>query len=209
MNKALLCTFVLLTMGVLQAQPQEPDSSRSKTAILFNVVSLNLQGYNGGVGLKYWIGKTYAIQAGMDFNYSDNTRNDPNDFDKSFTLTKSIGFSVDILKYFYMKDNLQFYCGAGAGPMWQVERADNYYNSATEPYKNESRLNSLSLRANILFGAEYVFNKTFALSFQQILSGSYSFGEQETVNSSQATKQENESLSLSLGSSSLILSIYF
>ncbi|HEX2983310.1 MAG TPA: outer membrane beta-barrel protein [Ignavibacteriales bacterium] len=209
MNKALACVLVFLLTGAVQARPQESDSLKSKTAILFNVVSLNLQGYNGGVGFKYWIGQSYALKAGLDFSYNDNRQNNPNNFDEYFNLSKSIGFTVDIERYFPVKDNLQFYFGLGAGPQWSLSREDAYRKSGSNPYKGGYRSTSTSLRANILFGAEYALSKTFALTFQQTLSGTYVFGEQEDFNNEEAIKYEMESFRFDLGSSSLILLIYF
>lgn len=209
MNKALACILVLLLTVALQARPQESDSLKSKTAILFNVVSLNLQGYNGGIGFKYFLGKSLAIKAGVDMSYSDSRENDPNTFDEYFSLSKSIGFSVDVEKYFPVKDNLNFYLGAGGGPLWSKRTSDLYSNSGANFINRGERYTTTSLRANLLFGAEYSLNKTFSLTFEQTLSGTYSFGKQQSYQNEEASENELESFKADLGSSALILVIYF
>ncbi len=207
MKRTLLCLLVLCALANLNAQ--KTDTVKGKTAILFNVVSLNLQGYNGGVGFKYHLNDKYAVKGSLDFAYNDNTQNDPNDYDKSFQLNKSIGFTVDLERTIYEKNDLSLYCGIGGGPLWSAYRYDSYVNSSTIPSSSGERNYTASLRTNLLFGVVYNLNNTFSLSFQQTLNGQYSFGNRETFNPSTANETETESFSFDLGSSSLILLIYF
>ncbi|HEX3073488.1 MAG TPA: hypothetical protein VHP30_07740 [Ignavibacteriales bacterium] len=208
MKNGFLCALVLVAISYLRAEEPRIDSAKSNTAILLNIVDLNLEGFNGGIGFKYWIGETYTVKFGLDFSYSDKRQSNPTSYDEKFSLNKSIGFTVDIERHIYVKEELSLYFGLGGGITLGANRSDDYVASNPTPGVYGIRTYSNIFKANLLFGAEYSLNKTFSLSFQQTLTGSYTFEERDDLENEYGRRYDTEYYSASMGSSSLMLLIY-
>jgi hypothetical protein len=178
----------------------------------FNIVDLNLQGYNGGIGFKFGLGNNFAIQTGLDFGFSENKSDVKDDPDNTYQSGKSFGIFADIVKYSPLKKNLKIYYGGGFAVDMRYSRYHSTSSDGIYFSVNDEDVLSASLRG--ILGFEYELNQTFSLGFQQIISASYSngtgkdgFGNMAYGDSTEETEIKN--FGVGLGSTYLSLFFYF
>lgn len=194
-----VCLLVLC--GALSAAAQSPEPLKTK-ALSFNINGLYLSGLNGGVGGKLWISESRALVASVNGGISHDVREAPDatSLDTEYTTT-SFGVQAGVEQHFPWRPGLSpFLTGGGSfGRYGTVNRS----GSVGSPYRQAEW--RYQVAANAGFGLEYWLAPRISIAGQQLLNVGYSFGRYEPYLS---PDRVTRSFAASLGTSSLILSVY-
>ncbi len=206
--------FLLVTSHVLVAQEysqQEEISSASKRAISFSFNGLHLRGFEGGIGVKSWASSRTALVAGIEFYHessSDEHEDGSDRWDDERTRT-SMGASFGFQRHSRVGSKVSPYVGLGLGAGWSHRKVSHMYPEEYERDEYESTSDETYVSGNASFGIEYFIANDISLSGQHSFKASYSFGTLESGYGDDDTKVDQSGLYLGLGTSGLILSIYF
>lgn len=195
--KILTLLAALAAAASVQAQG---DDARFKTKAL----SFGFNG-SGVIGGKAWISDQSALtlSLGGTTNSSRVEAADTSSLDDEYTQF-SLSVTVGLERHFDLGLGFSPYVtgGVSAGYGRSVSRS----GTTTYSYEFKSNSTDLGLRAGV--GVEYWLVPRVSLAGQQLLSAGYSFGSR-TNGSAGALRQDTGAFSMGLGTSSLILSVYF
>jgi hypothetical protein len=186
----------------------EPEYLKTK-ALQFTINGLNLGTINGGVGGKVWTSERTAIAFSLAGGHSyDEADANSKQSGRMSTITMVQG-QLGSEWHINPADNFSPYL-AGA---WFV-RYDNQHNESS--YSSASRADiTITKKTSIGFcfgvGAEYWITKRISLAGQHLFQASYALGTQEHTDyySTITTAQTIRGFNIGVGTSSLILSVYF
>lgn len=200
MKAPLFLSIVLLAPLVAFAQSTEPIKTK---ALSFNINGLTLSGLNGGMGGKVWIPGNRALVGSVDGSFSTNSTesDDPayvDDTDRSWEIVAHVGME----QHFAWQPGFSPYLTGGLFLGQSGSRSE----SGLDTDLNIDTERNLIVGGRAGFGIEYWVTPRISLAGQQLVVVSYSAGEQK---SSGFDAEETGFFSVGLGTSSVILSVYF
>jgi hypothetical protein len=203
--KCILCIFASILF--VTAAAAQTDSVCLKTKSLqFSFNGLNLGTINAGVGGKVWTTERTAVALALAGSHTFD-KSDPNPNQSGTTsvrtaiqaqlgvewhLDQSCNFSPYLVGAFYTRYERQRY-----------EYTNTYSLTKQETISKETRFG-----ISFGLGAEYWITKRLSLAGQHLFVLSYASGTQENNTSTNST-QATQGVDLGLGTSTLILSVYF
>jgi hypothetical protein len=200
--------FVLLSVVLLMTTAAaQSDSEYLKTrALQFSVNGLNLGSINAGVGGKVWTTERTALALSIGGTHSFD-KSDPNPMQSGTTLTSTmVQLQIGLEWHTVQSNNFSPYI---AGALFaRYERHLYEYSASTFNSPEVSNVKRTNVGLCFGLGAEYWMTQRLSLSGQHLFQISYASGTQEydaTTSSTQATHGFN----VGLGTSSLVLSLYF
>ena len=185
------CIALCLFISPILCNASEVVRSAGDKAISFSFDGFEVNEYKYGIGGKYWTSNSIAFTGSLDV---ERNRNEDSFDNKS--ENDSYGVSLGIEKHFNSNNSLKASPYFG-GETFYSEREDEYNSSYSENYK--------SYGVSAIIGIEYNFNQEVSLSAEYSLR--YRILKSETT--SLMSNQDSESKGFSVGSGSLILSVYF
>ena len=201
-----ILTFACILMISTSTYCQTGAQYLKSKALQFSFNGLNLSSFGGGVGGKLWIDDCNALSLAIGGTHSyDNS--DPNPQQTGQTNSQSIvqlQFGVEVHSS-VSNEFSPYVTGAIFG------RYESRSSKATYPWTStsqESKYRSTNIGLLVGFGAEYWISNRMSLSGQQTFQLSYGIGSQEDI-SSVDSKQNTHGFDVGLGTSSLILAVYF
>ncbi len=198
----LACVAIIATTTYCQTDGQYLKSK----ALQFSFNGLNLSSFAGGVGGKLWLDGRTALSLAVGGSHSyDNA--DANAQQSGQTNSQSIvllQFGVEA-HTFLSSEFSPYVTGAIFGRYEEQDYKTTYSPPASSP---ESKYTTTNIGLLAGFGAEYWISNRISLAGQQTFQLSYEFGSREQIDNVD-TKQNTRGFSVGLGTSSLILSIYF
>ncbi len=204
MNRALALACVVLCATLAYSQT-ETQYLKTK-ALQFSFNGLNLSSVGGGIGGKLWVDDRTALVLAIGGSHSYSS-SDANTQQYGRTTSSSIlQLQFGLESHTFLSNEFSPYVtGAIFG------RYDNQDYKTTYPPPTtsaESKYKSTNIGFLASFGAEYWISSRFSLAGQQTFQMSYAFGSQEEI-SNVSTTQKTHGFNAGIGTSSLILSIYF
>jgi hypothetical protein len=210
MTPRVVLVLLLVAAHALVAQevsPQEETSSANKTAISFSFNGLYLRGLEGGIGLKSWVSARSALVASLEAHHKSRDEEYEESGDRS-TTTTSMGLSIEFHRHVSAGNKLSPYAGFGLGTGIRHRRNSHTYPEESGLDRYEITADEYYISGNILFGIEYFIADEISLSGQHSFEALYCFGSEELEQGDQHNKADLSGLSLGLGTSGLVLSIY-
>jgi hypothetical protein len=195
----LLCFLLFASVASSQS---EPEFLKTK-CLSFNFNGFNLGTIGGGIGGKMWTSNAtaYTLSIGGSF-YSNNT-----EANAQTTEGKESSSFVQIQAGFEQHTDL----GSGFSPYFAgiafgsfLTQKQTYARPLPGP-GDEFNQTTNSVGAMVGFGVEYWLTKRISVAGQQLFQASYRFGNQ----TSNSQTRNTSGFSTNLGTSALILSIYF
>jgi hypothetical protein len=204
--KALLLSIILLTS---LASSQTESEYVKTTCLQFGFNGLNLAAVNAGVGGKTWTSEHTALGLSIAGSHSFD-RSDPNPSQSGTTVTRTVlQIQFGIEGHMMQSDNFSPYI---TGALFA--RHETYWYEHRGVYvfdTNESHTKKTSIGVLFGVGAEYWITKRLSLAGQHMFQLSYTSGTEEVQEYSALTKsaQTLQGVNIGLGTSSLILALYF
>jgi hypothetical protein len=203
MRSIFLCLASLFI--VLTSVAQTGSDHFKTTALQFSFNGLNLGTINAGVGGKIWTSESTTLTLSLAGTHSFDA-SDPNPMQTGTNVTYT-AFQVQFGTEWHFNQTDSFSPFVAGGIFGRFERRHSEY---TYPQNPTEEMVSSSTNVGLCFGlgAEYWLSKRLSLSGEHLFQVSYAKGTQEytrTTNSSQVTR----GFDLGLGTSSLILTLYF
>lgn len=210
-------TIALLLLGssIIHAQT-ESDSTYTK-ALSFRFNGLNLGGFRGGIGGKYWVSRNRAITASISLHHnSSETKpvgiNEPNISDRESTNTV-LGFFTGYEFHINRSERFSPYLGIGVSFSYSRSESDQ----TTIISSNDGVLLVAAKSKNETYrgdfetglGVEYWVKSRISFAALQTFTIGFSNGSRNTTISTSTENFDTSSFSAKFGTSSLILSIYF
>jgi hypothetical protein len=153
-----LALCFLCVVGTVQAQKREMAGAKAFSFMLGGLDDLGLGRLDGGLGLKYWLSPSLALQPVLIFQSDKETTEDPYEEDTDHVLSSSTyGIELGIMKHMTFVNSLTPYIGIGVS--YQMGKATEEYSIPKEdplPWtleKTEISLNTYG--AALLLGAEW------------------------------------------------------
>jgi hypothetical protein len=182
------------------------NNNYRSTALSFGFNGFNLSTYYGGIGGRLWISESTVLNTSFGGSISekkyDETENYTNGLEKNKYLNIGIGienhldFSDDFSPYF----SYRFSFGIN----------DRYYRYPTNisDVSSEAKEKTYSYNLDLGFGIEYWILERISFSGQHLFNIRYENGHR-TVGGPTRETQDVNGFALNLGTTSIILSIYF
>jgi hypothetical protein len=205
--------LLLVTGHGLAAQeysPQEETSTARKGAICFSFNGLVLRGFEGGIGVKSWVSSRTALVAGVEFYHTsidEEYEDDTNRLDREMTRTLT-GVSLGFQRHSRVGSKLSPYVGFDLGTGMLYARSSYMYPEDSDLGEYERTRDEYYVSGNVSLGIEYFIANDISLSGQHSFEVSYSFGTEQAGYGGDDGEAELSGLSIGLGTSQLILSIY-
>ncbi len=196
------CVAIISTSTYCQT-----DAQYLKTkALQFSFNGLNLSSFAGGVGGKLWLDNRTALSVviGGSHGYLNEDANALQSGQTNSQSTLLLQFGIEA-HTFLSSEFSPYVTGAIFGRYEEQDYKTTYAGSSSFP---ESKVKSTNVGLLAGFGAEYWISTRVSLAGQQTFQFSYGFGSREQIDVTD-TKQNTRSVNVGLGTSSLILSIYF
>jgi hypothetical protein len=214
MRKLFTLIFLMLIVSASMAQEgksEMPFTLKGKKALSFSFNGFNLGEFYGGVGGKMWLSNSVALFASVDMNYATSglDKSDQRNGSKSSNFTT--GLNAGMIKTLSSNKRFLPYLGFNLGL--------DYSKSTTEPdnvngfnTKTESGMFNIDLGAAL--GVESFITDGISLSAQHVFGLGFGFGTYKQTTEqpnqpNQVYEQNQSSFNFGLGTSSLILSVYF
>ncbi|MCH8285988.1 outer membrane beta-barrel protein [candidate division KSB1 bacterium] len=210
----LTIALLLLSSSILHAQT-ENDSTYTK-ALSFRFNGLNLGEFRGGIGGKYWVSYNRAITVSILFGHNSNetktkevNAGNIRDSESSFT---ELGFFTGYEFHINRSKSFSPYLGFGVSLVYN--RSESHLNrviiiNEEDIFISSDRESDIFRGAfEIAFGGEYWVTERLSFAGHQTFTIGYSRGSTKTRTSGNYNF-DTSSFSANVGTSSLILSLYF
>lgn len=193
MRKTIIVLLVITFSTALTSRAQTLNvAQQGDKAVLFNFVGLSnlgLNGYNGGIGGKYFISDGMAVR-GMLLLGIDNS-----------TTNSTPQFSTDRLD-FGIQGGLEYHLPLASRISPYVGGILSFESNATTTNPGANKNSSTSFRLGAIGGIEYFFNSNISLSAE------YQFGFTSTNNTTSGAPG-NDQFQLGFQTAGLTLAAYF
>lgn len=203
--------FLVFSPFALEGSEEKPDeyTLKGKTGILFNFNGLNLNPYEGGIGIKKGISKSTALIVSLQFSYYKSEEEVTDEMNGMEHRNSSMGIMFGFEKHLKQIKRISPYWGVGL-----LIRQGKYYYKYTEPlswgsYYNISKESTLFLNPMLFMGFEIKIIDNIYLAGQYALGYEYGFGTSESETPTLSEKQDLKVTTAGVDTSSVILTIYF
>ncbi len=194
-------SFILVFCSSFLSLAQE-NSNYHTNALSFSFNGLNLGSYNGGVGGRHWISKSTVINASIGGSMYERKYEKTTTVDNGLEKNKSLYLGIGLENHFKSSNDFSPFLSY----RFEYGFNDRYYRGAYSTNENRDRTNSLNIDFGL--GVEYWILNRISLSGQHLFNASYEFGERSTGTTPNEI-QKTKGFQTGLGTTSIILSIYF
>lgn len=215
MRNVLTIILLLVLMQFSFSQETKSDTPfypKSKKALSFSFNGLNLGEFYGGVGGKLWLSNSFALFASLDMDYSSNTIKESEQSNGTKTSLFSSGLTVGTNLYLSQNKRFLPYLGFNIGFGLSSTTTETDFINTDAKNIFETGLVNFGLGAAL--GVESFITESVSLSAQHALGLSLGSGSRKTTlkrpnQLDQVDENDESQFDFGLGTSSLILSIYF
>ena len=205
----LVVLLLAINLFASVASSQTDSEYLKTTSLQFGFNGLNLATINAGVGGKTWTTEHTALGLSIAGSHTF-SKSDPNPRQSGTTQsTTVIQIQFGIEGHMMETENFSPYV---AGALFARYEAQQYEHRGTYIFSTEeSHTTKKSIGLCFGVGAEYWVTKRLSLAGQHMFQVSYTSGTQEAQDYSALTKsaQDLRGINIGLGTSSLILALYF
>ena len=205
MKNLLIFFLVLIT---IQLNAQENEGVYKTTSLNFEISTLSLQSFYGGIGGKTWVSDSFTLVASVGGGYSSRSRDAVEDFSEGINKTTSIILSFGLEQHFKLDDNISPYLVerlSGSFDQWNYQPSvDTIYFSTMK----ESKSNQYTIGLSLGLGVEFWVTNRISLSGQYLLGAFYGWGT-ESSTSVDRPDQDLTTFNIGTSTSAIILAIYF
>jgi len=202
-----VCVFAV---GMVSAQDAiKPQTGMGSKALLFTFQGFNVDQFNYGVGLKFYLAPSTALRASVGVGYSTTTQKSAS---AGYTDSKSDSLSLPIsagIEFHVMTTKaVTLYLGADAGVVTGSGTYDPSYPVGGTGHKSTSSFTML--QASGILGAEYFVSQSVSFAAEYHLGFATRTGTYEYTSGGQTLKSDMPTYT-QIGTSAgmLILAIYF
>ena len=214
--RTFLILIMLLSLAVFsfaqETKSTDSFSRASNKALSFSFNGLNLGEYYGGVGGKLWLSDALVLFASIDMDYNSNTQKKSAQSNGSKNSNFSTGLTVGT--DFYLTDSRRFmpYIGVNAALGFSSTTSETDFANFDGKNITETGLFNFSLGAGL--GVESFVSSSVSIAAQHVFSFGFGTGSRKTTlkranQLDQVDENDLSNFNIGLGTSSLILSIYF
>jgi hypothetical protein len=203
--------FLVFSPFALEGFEEKPDeyTLKRKTGILFNFNGLNLNPYEGGIGIKKGISKSTALIVSLQFSYYKSEEEATDESMGTEFRNSSLGIMFGFEKHLKQIKRISPYWGVGL-----LIRQSKHYSKYTEPpswgsYYSITKESTLFLNPMLFMGFEIKITNNVYLAGQYALGYEYGFGTSKGETPSSSDEQDLKVNIAGVDTSSLILTIYF
>lgn len=203
--------FLVFSPFALEGSEEKPNeyTLKGKTAILFNFNGLNLNPYEGGIGIKKGISRSTALIVSLQFSYNKSEEEVTDEMSGSEYRNSSMGIMFGFEKHLKQIKRISPYWGVNL-----LIRQRKYYNKYTEALKWGSyyyitEQSTLFLNPMLFVGFEIKIIDNIYLAGQYAVGYEYGFGTSESKIPTLSEKQDLKKTTAGVDTSSVILTIYF
>ncbi len=206
--KRLVALMVVAGMAVVGASAQKTkQGDRAWLFTLNGLSNLGVEGYNGGIGLLYYLQDDLGLTVGLGFGTSSTTVK-PADTAKPDEKTSSL--------YFILTPGLRFniassgpivgYAGVGVGVGIGSQTVENPQNVSGDKLE----ISSMNFGGAVTLGAEWFAWSNVSLGASYSLNFTMSSGKQKVTSGGTTTEREASTMTIGLApSGAFTLSIYW
>ena len=200
------CVLLTLTLSGSAALSQTESEFLQTKCLSFSFDGFNLNALNGGIGGKIWTSDANAFTLTIAGSVSSTKEDGNAQYTEQKQSQTYVRLQAGLEQHCNMASGFSPYFAEGVFGSLQTYK---YTYSAIPPSTgSESKRVTNSVGIVVGFGVEYWLTKRISVGGQQLFQGSYQFGSQND-GSSTSQDRNTSGFSTSLGTSSLILSIYF
>lgn len=192
--------FVLVFYVSIISLAQSNDNYHT-SALSFSFNGLNLATYYGGVGGRIWVSNSTVLNASIGGAISERNYERTETLDKGLEKNKSLTIGIGIENHFANANDFSPYFSSRLS----LGLYDRYYRYSSSRYLQTDKTSSFNLDFGI--GVEYWIIDRISVSGQHLFSMRYETGEQ--AGSAPSEVQDIKGFGIGLGTTSIILSIYF
>lgn len=214
----LLLPIVLWTASPAVAQVDGADEDNqykpaTNRALVFTLDGFSLNGVNGGVGARFWVSRNVVLRSTLDFNLQS-IENLTGDTAETGRSAVSVGTSllVEWHSTFRRKVSPYMATGFGVGVGAYSETTDFSVENPLREVRNKGSFVDFTVDAG--FGVAYRVNRWLELSGEHLFAVAFRRGDNEEKvipreGSQVVVKSESTAFNVGLGTSRLLVSVYF
>ena len=196
--KRLPVIFLVLFLSTLNLAQQD---NYKTTALSFSFNGLNLSNYYGGVGGRWWLTDSTVFNLSIGGSAFNRKFKATEDLEEGYEKNTSFTFGIGMEGHLLESDNISpYYAFRGSFTL-----SNRFYKSSYDSFESSDKIVSYNIEGG--FGVEYWIFKRISLSGQHLFNLRFDDGKRTT--SPNTDSQDISGFYFGLGTTALILSIYF
>lgn len=210
--------FVLVALIALPARGQQADDEDvilrgTNRGVVFTLDQLSLGSLNGGIGGKLWIGTTTALRGSLDFGVRSRDDVVKSEEDGGLSAVEG-GLTVMLERHSRRARRVSPFLGAGFGVHGSAFSDRTKYPLGNEIQERYREGRNVRFTVPVALGVEYYVTRGISLSGEHLIAAEFEkvTDEQRTTFRDvpeAVTRREVSDFSLNLGTSRIILTVYF
>ena len=205
--KHFIIAFLLFIPTQLFAQ--ENEEVYKTTSLNFEINTLSLRSFYGGIGGKTWLSDSFTLVASIGAQFSKDVAEQTTELTEGESESIVIRFRTGIEKHFDMSNNISLYLPAGVSVGYGNSQYTSRIEKDTIMSVPEAQFNDYHFSADVGMGIEFWLSKRISLSGQHLFSFTYSSSKSTYKNYEDRENRSYHTFSFRTGTSAIILAIYF
>jgi opacity protein-like surface antigen len=208
--KACILLFLIVALAVPatadDAMDQFVEERDGRKVLLFNFNGANLSSFDGGVGMKWWMSGSTAIVGSVLLAAAEREREASEERGGDKQTRWSIGFSLAAEQHLSYFGKFSPYLGGKVGYRYDYNLSENTPAVGSEFPVSTNKRTSDSVSLGLIFGIEYVLATNITIGGEYNLEAMITSSTEE---SSQIGKRDYDEKQFGIGSSYIVLAVYF
>ena len=191
---------ILLVLFLSSLSIAQQDNYKT-SALSFSFNGLNLSNYYGGIGGRWWLSDSTVFNLSIGGSVFNRKFRATEDLEEGYEKNTSFTFGIGMEGHLLESDDISpYYAFRGS-----LSLNNRFYKSSYDSFENSDKIFSFMIEAG--FGVEYWIFKRISLSGQHLFNLRLDDGKRTT--SPNTDSQDVSGFYIGLGTTALILSIYF
>jgi len=193
----------------MQLFAQENEEVYKTTSLNFEINTLSLRSFYGGIGGKTWLSDSFTLVSSIGAQFSKEIYDQTAELTEGEMESFTIHFRSGIEKHFNMGSDISLYLPFGISLGYGNSNYTHRIEKDTTMIIPEAQLRDYRLSADIGLGIEFWVSKRISLSGQHLFSFSYTTSKTTYKNYEDRENRSYHTFSFRTGTSAIILAIYF
>ena len=206
-----LAASLLLIAAASQAAPVDTKAGTKAMVFQFSGLSnLGVSGYQGGIGMRYYLNDGMALRPGVDFNFGNSSTKGGAGFTDDKANDLGFGLSLALEKHMKGPENISPYMGLGAGfSMSSTSDQPTVPDPTPAGTHTKHTVSSTGFNLFGMLGFEWGFAENMTLGGEYRLGFGYASGkvEDEYIGAATVKSDETSGFGLGVSTASVYLSV--
>lgn len=202
-----IISLFLLVFCISFTSIAQHESNYKSKSVSFSFNGFNLSSYYGGVGGRIWVSESTVLSVSLGGFINERKYNPTANYTSGMEKNKYLNAGIGVENHLNLSDDLSPYFSSRLSFGYN----DRYfrYSSNIQDSFTDSKENIYSINLDFGFGIEFWIHDRISLSGQHLFNMRYETGQRTVGGVIAKDIQDIRGFGLNLGTTSMILSIYF